>query len=79
MLTSTPSICDEVCAREVTVPTLLQWGREDRWLPSAFGREIEEMLSESWFVEYDSVGHVPMEETPHETAADARRFLETLD
>lgn len=79
LLTSTPSIRDEACASAIDTPTLLQWGREDRWLPPAFGRELDSMLSESRFIEYGGVGHVPMEEAPRETAADARQVLETLD
>jgi pimeloyl-ACP methyl ester carboxylesterase len=78
LLTSSPTICDEICAKNIDNPTLLQWGHEDRWLPPAFGRKIADLLTESRFLEYEGVGHVPMEESPHETATDAKQFLDTL-
>jgi len=77
--TTTPEICDEVCARNVEIPTLLQWGCEDTWLPPAFGRKLERMLADSRFRTYETVGHVPMEEAPDRSVADARTFLDHLD
>lgn len=60
---------------EVTVPTLFQWGEEDSWLHVSFGEELASKISESQFITYDGVGHVPMEELPGETAEDAARFI----
>lgn len=77
--TTSPEICDAVCARNVEIPTLLQWGCEDNWLPPAFGRELETMLADSRFQTYENVGHVPMEEAPDRTVSDARTFLDNID
>jgi len=59
----------------VSVPTLFQWGTEDTWLPTDFGRELASKLEHGRFVTYDGVGHVPMEEAPGATAPDAAEFI----
>ncbi|WP_035727728.1 alpha/beta fold hydrolase [Eisenibacter elegans] len=56
-------------------PTLIQWGREDRWIPLEHGERFAEDLPNARLVVYDNAGHVPMEEIPAETAADVKRFL----
>ena len=73
-----PKVCDPTCIYRVEAPTLFQWGGEDGWLPPSFGRELADQVPNSEFVEYESVGHVPMEEAPAETAADAREFVDSL-
>lgn len=70
-----PSVLDGYDISEVAVPTLFQWGREDRWLPESFGRALASRVENSQFLAYDGVGHVPMEEAPEASAADAAVFL----
>ena len=70
-----PRVWDRYDISEVAVPTLFQWGTEDTWLPVSFGRELAESVSDSEFLTYDGVGHVPMEEAPEPTAADAAAFV----
>lgn len=70
-----PSVLDGYDISEVTVPTLFQWGREDSWLPESFGRALASRVEHSQFVTDDGVGHVPMEEAPEASAADAAAFL----
>lgn len=60
---------------DVTVPTLFQWGCEDEWLHVEFGRELASPVPDDTFLTYDGVGHVPMEESPAETARDAAQFI----
>lgn len=62
--------------RDIQAPTLMLWGRKDRWVP------IE--LLENWLMDlhtkvehviYEGLGHIPMEENPKVSARDAHRFL----
>lgn len=61
---------------EIKQPTLIMWGGRDAWIPT------EEMTS-NWkrdlpsakLIIYEKAGHIPMEEIPDETAADADAFL----
>ncbi len=62
---------------EIQQPTLIQWGSEDSWIPLAVGERFHAELPDSKLVIYDGVGHVPMEEIPLRTAADALKFLQS--
>lgn len=73
-----PHICDPTCISDVDVPTLFLWGSEDSWLPPEFGRELAVQIPGSRFIEYEGVGHAPMEEAPEVSAADARNFIRSL-
>lgn len=70
-----PAVLDGYDISDVEVPTLFQWGAEDTWLPVSFGRSLAARVPDSKFVTYDGVGHVPMEEAPESSAADAAAFL----
>jgi pimeloyl-ACP methyl ester carboxylesterase len=70
-----PRVLDGYDIADVEVPTLFQWGAEDTWLPPSFGRELAARVPDHEFLTYDGVGHVPMEEAPGRTAADAAAFL----
>lgn len=63
----------------VTVPTLILWGREDRFIPVASAAYFGKYLSHSRTIVYDRVGHLPMEETPDRSAADVATFLASLN
>ena len=56
-------------------PTLIQWGAGDLWIPRAMADTFAAHIAGSRVVVYDRVGHLPMEEAPARSAADARRFL----
>lgn len=71
-----PQAWDEYEMANVKVPTMFQWGVEDRWLPLSFGRKFADHVGGSTFVEYENIGHVPMEETPVKSAQDAVAFIE---
>jgi len=59
----------------IQTPTLLQWGRHDTWISLEKGERFEHDLPNARLIVYENAGHVPMEEVPGPTAADARQFL----
>ncbi|TCJ20082.1 alpha/beta hydrolase [Rubrobacter taiwanensis] len=61
--------------RRIATPTLVMWGEEDRWIPPHHARRFVRDLQNASLVTYPGVGHVPMEESPERTAADADAFL----
>ncbi len=61
--------------KEVETPTLILWGELDEWIPLAHGQQFHQDIPNSQLIVYPGVGHVPMEEIPAQTAADARAFL----
>ena len=61
--------------RKISIPTLIQWGVQDEWIPLAHGHKFDELLPDSKLIIYKGAGHIPMEEIPEETARDARNFL----
>lgn len=62
----------------IRAPTLIQWGALDVWLPVGDARRFENGIADARVLVYDDLGHVPMEEAPARTAADAHRFLEAV-
>ncbi|SNS22015.1 alpha/beta fold hydrolase [Pseudomonas segetis] len=61
------------------VPTLLLWGEVDRWIPPAQVRLWQRDLPSIQVKTYPGVGHLPMEEIPWQSAADALQFLQAGD
>lgn len=61
---------------DIQAPTLIMWGSEDRkWIDVSHAHLFEELLPNDQLIIYDGLGHLPMEEDPVKTAADAARFL----
>ena len=60
--------------KKITAPVLIQWGKDDRWIPLAKGYEFKKIIPKAELKIYDS-GHVPMEENPMETVEDYMIFL----
>jgi pimeloyl-ACP methyl ester carboxylesterase len=60
---------------EIRAPVLIEWGEKDRWIPLAFARRLSDAVPGAKLVTYAAAGHVPMEELPDATAADAEAFL----
>lgn len=65
-------------AADVTQPTLILWGSKDRWIPVEHGSRFHQTMPNSRLIVYPDLGHVPMEEAPERTAADAETFLLSL-
>ena len=60
--------------KKITAPVLIQWGKDDRWIPLAKGYEFKKIIPKAELKIYNS-GHVPMEENPMETVKDYMIFL----
>lgn len=60
---------------KVTSPTLILWGEKDKVVSVEDGWRYQKDLPNSRFIIFPSVGHVPMEEDPKQSAAAARLFL----
>lgn len=60
----------------IKVPTLIMWGRNDRWIPPADAEQFHHAIPGSQLIWYDGLGHIPMEEDPQHTAADAAHFFQ---
>jgi len=61
----------------LNVPTLIMHGKQDKLIPVADGQRFADAIPNATLIEYDGVGHVPMEQIPEKSAADLRRWLET--
>lgn len=59
----------------IKIPTLILWGRHDRWIPVEQAENFRKKLLLAQVVIYDNAGHVPHEEIPEQTLADALQFL----
>jgi pimeloyl-ACP methyl ester carboxylesterase len=59
----------------VRAPTLVVWGREDRWIPVRDARRFADAIPGARVVVLDGCGHVPQEERPEETAAAILEFI----
>ncbi|GAB6095123.1 alpha/beta hydrolase [Desulfatiferula olefinivorans] len=60
---------------EIRVPVLLMYGSRDKWVPPRHGELWKRDLPGVECIIYEGVGHVPMEEVPELTAADADLFF----
>lgn len=61
--------------KDIQVPTSIQWGREDIWLPLEHGESFSKDIENSKLLVYSQVGHIPQEESPERTAIDASAFF----
>ncbi len=64
---------------EIDVPTLVMWGNEDTWITPEHAQRFADDIPDSELVTYEGVGHIPMEEVPEESAADAAEFFGEAD
>jgi pimeloyl-ACP methyl ester carboxylesterase len=61
--------------RSVGIPVLVQWGKQDVWIPVELADVFTENLPDHQLIVYDECGHVPQEEIPERSAQDAMAFL----
>jgi pimeloyl-ACP methyl ester carboxylesterase len=59
----------------VSVPTLVLWGRQDRWIPVAHAARFAELIPGARVVVLEACGHMPQEERPKDTLRVLRGFL----
>lgn len=62
----------------IAAPTLILWGGADAMIPIEHGTRMAAAMPNAQFVIFDGVGHVPQEEAGARSAAEARRFLDSL-
>lgn len=62
-------------AREIKVPTLVLFGKEDRIINPSAATSFAERIAGAKIVLLDGIGHLPMEEAPDATAAAIEEFL----
>jgi len=60
---------------EIRAPTLIIWGSDDKLVPVAAAEIFHARIPGSRVVVYPDVGHLPMEEVPARSAADALAFV----
>jgi len=63
--------------RKVRAPTLILWGSLDRLIPVEHAERFRRAIPGAAAIVYPGIGHVPMEEIPDRSAADARVFLQS--
>ncbi len=60
---------------QIKNPTLIMWGADDTFIPVAQHELWKRDLPHAIIKIYPGIGHIPMEENPKLTAADAKEFL----
>jgi pimeloyl-ACP methyl ester carboxylesterase len=75
-----PANFDELIRRykDIKVPTLIIWGRQDRIIPLKVGELLHRDLADSTLKIIEQCGHAPQEEKPEETVPLVRDFLKSL-
>lgn len=63
--------------KNITVPTLILWGRQDKIIPLTVGELLHRAIPNSTLEVLDHCGHIPQEEKPEETIASISKFLQT--
>lgn len=69
------TVADTKQLHMISVPTLIMWGEDDRWIPVANGEKFHQAIEGSDLIVYPHLGHVCMEEDPASTSRDAMNFL----
>lgn len=65
----------EEILQKIQTPTLVLWGDHDVLIDVKLAEKYRNNLPNAEVIIYENVGHVPMEEIPQQSAADAMRFL----
>ena len=60
---------------ELSLPTLILWGGQDRLIPPALADRFHQEIVGSTLVRFDELGHVPQEEDPLLTVNALKKFL----
>jgi pimeloyl-ACP methyl ester carboxylesterase len=65
----------EATLGRIQAPTLVIWGAEDAWIPSAHGERFAAAIARARLERLPGVGHVPQEEDPASVSRLVRAFL----
>lgn len=66
---------DTLPIQQIRTPTLIEWGEKDRWITPDHALRFKRDIKGSQLITYPGVGHIPMEEIPAQSCADALKFL----
>ena len=69
---------DPAPLRRLTVPSLILWGAQDRWVPVADAFRFQSDIRSAQLKIFQALGHDPMEEDPVATAAVVAAFLKPI-
>jgi pimeloyl-ACP methyl ester carboxylesterase len=64
--------------KDITLPTLIIWGRQDKIIPLKVGQMLEHDIINSTLKIIEECGHAPQEEKPEETVPLVLEFLHSL-
>lgn len=72
-----PANISEIIPRlkNITAPTLILWGRQDKVIPLTVGELLHQAIPNSTLEVLEQCGHIPHEEKPEETIARISKFL----
>lgn len=75
-----PVNLDELIKRykDIKVPTLIIWGRQDKIIPLKVGQLLDRDIANSTLKVIEECGHAPQEEKPEETVPLVLGFLQSL-
>lgn len=63
----------------IQAPALILWGDEDALIPVEAGQWLDQTLRDSELKIYAQIGHIPHEEAPEATLADAKAWLAQIE
>lgn len=64
--------------KEITVPTLIIWGSEDKWIPVSDAYKFHRDIKNSKLIILEHCGHAPQEEKPEEVSKLIKEFVEGI-
>jgi pimeloyl-ACP methyl ester carboxylesterase len=65
----------DISAATRAIPTLIIWGEEDKLIPASAAKWFAKTYPNNVTHIYKGIGHLPMEETPDQSAADVLEWL----
>ena len=69
------SASDSEKVKQLTMPTLILWGKQDQLIPVEYAQHFQQDIKGSQLVVFDNLGHVPHEEDPQQTVSAVMKFL----
>ena len=70
---------DTAYLTQISAPTLILWGDQDRLLSVENAAVFEQAIPDSQLVVYPGIGHMPMLEVPKLSGQDVARFVSKVD
>jgi pimeloyl-ACP methyl ester carboxylesterase len=61
--------------KDISVPTLILWGRQDKIVPLQIGQHLHKDIASSELIVIENCGHIPHEERPKDAVNAISRFL----